>query len=278
MTEETATASDQVNSGRLIYGCMGLGGSWSDGPVRPSPTSKPRRRRSRPRWTSASRCSTMRTSTGTESPRQSLARSWPSLPGLRDRIQLQTKCGIRLNERGLETHYDLSADAIIERVNGSLERLRTDYVDVLLLHRPDPADGPRGGGGRRREADGGRQGAGAGRVQHVRARRSSSCRTAWRRPVVANQLETEPAQAGLAGEHRAGQPSGAPRTTASRTAPWNTAPGRGSPCRPTARWRAGTTPAIRLNGPRLPKSATARCWRTWHGKGTPRRRPCCWDG
>jgi predicted oxidoreductase len=58
--------------------------------------------------------------------------------GLRERIQLQTKCGIRLNERGLETHYDLSADAIVERVNGSLGRLRTDYVDILLLHRPDP--------------------------------------------------------------------------------------------------------------------------------------------
>ena len=43
---------------------------------------------------------------------------------------------------GLETHYDLSGDAIIERVNGSLERLRTDYVDVLLLHRPDPLMDP----------------------------------------------------------------------------------------------------------------------------------------
>lgn len=63
-------------------------------------------------------------------------------PGLRDRIRLQTKCGIRLNERGLQTHYDLSRDAILERVNGSLERLRTDYVDILLLHRPDPLADP----------------------------------------------------------------------------------------------------------------------------------------
>ena len=69
-------------------------------------------------------------------------RCWRRSPGLRERIRLQTKCGIRLNERGLETHYDLSGDAIIERVNGSLERLRTDYVDVLLLHRPDPLMDP----------------------------------------------------------------------------------------------------------------------------------------
>jgi predicted oxidoreductase len=59
-------------------------------------------------------------------------------PGLRGRIRLQTKCGIRVNERGLRTHYDLSREAILERVGGSLERLRTDFVDVLLLHRPDP--------------------------------------------------------------------------------------------------------------------------------------------
>ena len=63
-------------------------------------------------------------------------------PGLRERIRLQTKCGIRLNERGLETHYDLSRDSILERVNGSLKRLKTDYVDVLLLHRPDPLADP----------------------------------------------------------------------------------------------------------------------------------------
>ncbi|MCU1548575.1 MAG: aldo/keto reductase, partial [Arthrobacter sp.] len=63
-------------------------------------------------------------------------------PGLRERIRLQTKCGIRLNEQGLETHYDLSRDAILERTNESLARLRTDYVDVLMLHRPDPLMDP----------------------------------------------------------------------------------------------------------------------------------------
>ena len=59
-------------------------------------------------------------------------------PGLREKIQLQTKCGIRLAEAGRDGYYDLSKDAILDRVNGSLKRLRTDYVDVLLLHRPDP--------------------------------------------------------------------------------------------------------------------------------------------
>ncbi len=50
---------------------------------------------------------------------------------LRDKITIQTKCGIR---RGC---YDFSKEHIISAVEGSLKRLRTDYVDALLLHRPD---------------------------------------------------------------------------------------------------------------------------------------------
>jgi len=50
---------------------------------------------------------------------------------LRDKITIQTKCGIR---KGC---YDFSKEHILSAVEGSLKRLRTDYVDVLLLHRPD---------------------------------------------------------------------------------------------------------------------------------------------
>jgi predicted oxidoreductase len=52
-------------------------------------------------------------------------------PQLREQMILQTKCGIR---RG---YFDFSKDHILSAVDGSLKRLRTDYVDVLLLHRPD---------------------------------------------------------------------------------------------------------------------------------------------
>jgi len=51
--------------------------------------------------------------------------------GIRDKILIQTKCGIRSGR------YDFSKDHILEAVDGSLKRLGTDYVDVLLLHRPD---------------------------------------------------------------------------------------------------------------------------------------------
>lgn len=52
-------------------------------------------------------------------------------PSVRERMFLQTKCGIR---PGM---YDFSKKHILNAVEGSLKRLKTDYVDVLLLHRPD---------------------------------------------------------------------------------------------------------------------------------------------
>ena len=49
----------------------------------------------------------------------------------RENLIIQTKCGIR------QGRFDFSYEHIINAVNGSLERLGTDYIDVLLLHRPD---------------------------------------------------------------------------------------------------------------------------------------------
>jgi len=55
-------------------------------------------------------------------------------PSQRQSVILQTKCGI---VPGDPTYYDFSHDHIIARVEGSLRALRTDYIDILLLHRPD---------------------------------------------------------------------------------------------------------------------------------------------
>ncbi len=57
-------------------------------------------------------------------------------PGIREEILLQTKCGICQRD-GSNVYYDFSKEHILESVDGSLKRLHTDYVDVLLLHRPD---------------------------------------------------------------------------------------------------------------------------------------------
>lgn len=52
-------------------------------------------------------------------------------PSMRENIIIQTKCGIRSGR------FDFSYEHITESVNGSLKRLGTEYIDVLLLHRPD---------------------------------------------------------------------------------------------------------------------------------------------
>jgi len=56
----------------------------------------------------------------------------------RESLLLQTKCGIRPGDKPPATvRYDFSKEHIISAVEGSLRRLGTDYVDALLLHRPD---------------------------------------------------------------------------------------------------------------------------------------------
>jgi len=58
----------------------------------------------------------------------------------RNTIQLISKCGIQ-HTRGRNNtikHYDYSKDYIIWSVENSLKNLQTDYLDVLLLHRPSP--------------------------------------------------------------------------------------------------------------------------------------------
>lgn len=58
----------------------------------------------------------------------------------RDSIQLISKCGIQHTEGRPNTikHYDYSKEYIIWSVENSLKNLQTDYLDVLLLHRPSP--------------------------------------------------------------------------------------------------------------------------------------------
>ncbi len=61
---------------------------------------------------------------------------------IRKELQIITKCGIKLHsdkfpERKIKS-YDYSTDYIISSVNNSLSNFGTDYIDLLLLHRPAP--------------------------------------------------------------------------------------------------------------------------------------------
>ena len=122
-------------------------------------------------------------------------------PGLRSRVRLQTKCGVRLpgdGSTGLPApirgagsgvgRYDLSPAHVRASVEGSLRRLRTDHVELLLLHRPDPlADLPALAA--ELEALHAEGLVGAVGVSNVGAAQVTALQAHLALPVVANQLE-----------------------------------------------------------------------------------------
>jgi predicted oxidoreductase len=63
-------------------------------------------------------------------------------PSLRQQVQLITKCGIKMVSPNRPAHmvksYDTSFEHIVSSVERSLTNFETDYIDVLLIHRPDP--------------------------------------------------------------------------------------------------------------------------------------------
>lgn len=59
----------------------------------------------------------------------------------REKVQLITKCGIQMvaeSRKNKIKHYDYSKEYIIWSAEESLKKLKTDYIDVFLLHRPSP--------------------------------------------------------------------------------------------------------------------------------------------
>lgn len=63
----------------------------------------------------------------------------------RESIQLISKCGIQYPSEARPVkikHYEYGMDYIINSATNSLEKLRTEYLDLLLLHRPSPLMDP----------------------------------------------------------------------------------------------------------------------------------------
>ena len=75
-----------------------------------------------------------------------LGQAFRADPGLRNRVELVTKCGIvapcgRYADAACK-HYDTSAAHITASVEKSLRDLGADHIDLLLIHRPDPLMDP----------------------------------------------------------------------------------------------------------------------------------------
>ncbi|MFJ4694327.1 aldo/keto reductase family oxidoreductase [Streptomyces sp. NPDC088766] len=130
-----------IRDARLLYGCMGLGGSWDAKPWTAADVSHAEaavQAALEAGITAFDHADIYRYGKSEAVFGEVLARA----SGLRERILLQTKCGITLPDGARAGSYDLRGRAIVRRVEESLTRLRTDAVDVLLLHRPDPLARP----------------------------------------------------------------------------------------------------------------------------------------
>jgi predicted oxidoreductase len=116
--------------------------------------------------------------------------AFAAAPGLRDRLQIVTKCGIKLVSPQRPAHavksYDSGRDHVLASVDHSLQALRTDRIDLLLLHRPDLLMDPE------ELADTFRHLLAAGKVLHFGVSNHSPGQLALlrkRHPLVTNQVE-----------------------------------------------------------------------------------------
>ena len=126
---------------QVLYGCMGLGGDWNDTPYAASDIAFAEAAVEAALdsgFTAFDHADIYRHGKSEAVFGEVLARA----SGLRERITVQTKCGIRLAHGERPGIYDLRGQSILRRVEESLKRLRTDSIDVLLLHRPDPLADP----------------------------------------------------------------------------------------------------------------------------------------
>lgn len=131
-------AHTPIESTRIAYGCMGIGGGWSPGPLSDQ-TRKEALVTVRAALDQGINFFDHADIYGRGRCEEAFSGIWQDRPGLRQRIYLQTKCGIRWKDDppGSPQRYDFSRAHILTSVEGSLKRLKTDYVDILLLHRPD---------------------------------------------------------------------------------------------------------------------------------------------
>ena len=125
---------------RIAYGCMQLGGQWNQEPL----NAKEKRQAVKLVETALAEGINFFDHADIYmigKSEKAFSEIWKALSVSRDSVILQSKCGIRLQEMpnpGDPQRYDFSYQHIINSVEGSLNRLKTDYLDILLLHRPDP--------------------------------------------------------------------------------------------------------------------------------------------
>lgn len=124
---------------RLCAGCMGLGGGWGQGLT----LTKEHERQAQEFLDAASKLGINffdhANIYALGRAEEVFGRALRNRPDLREQIVIQSKCGIRWADDppGTPQRFDFSYENIMASVDGSLRRLGVEYLDILLLHRPD---------------------------------------------------------------------------------------------------------------------------------------------
>ncbi|MCY4746955.1 aldo/keto reductase [Pelomonas sp. UHG3] len=173
--------------GPLVYGCMALGGDWNGGPLTEADIAQAHAAIEAALSigvTLFDHADIYRRGKAEAVFGELLKRD----AGLRAKVRLQSKCGIRFGDDTAPGRFDFSADHIERSVDGILQRLGVEHIEILLLHRPDPlmqpAEVARAFG--RLKA--------AGKVGHLGVSNMHAGQMRWLQsalpePLVANQLE-----------------------------------------------------------------------------------------
>ncbi|WP_053376568.1 aldo/keto reductase [Paenibacillus sp. FJAT-27812] len=127
-----------ITTSRMVMGCMGLGGGWNQNPITEDDVKQ------------AHQAVDAALSIGINffdhadiytfgKAEIVFGQVLKERKDLREKIIIQSKCGIRFEEGpGRPGRYDFSSDYIRNSVDGILKRLGIEFIDFLLLHRPDP--------------------------------------------------------------------------------------------------------------------------------------------
>lgn len=138
MNDKIALNRHGFDASRIVLGCMGFGGGWNRNPITADDVKQ------------ANEAVDAALEAGINmfdhaniyafgKAEQVFGDVLKSRPELRERIVLQSKCGIRFEEGpGSPGRYDFSDRHIVDSVDAILGRLGVETIDILLLHRPDP--------------------------------------------------------------------------------------------------------------------------------------------
>ena len=125
------------NNSSIVFGCMGLGGTWDKNPISAVDIKKAHE------VVDAAIDAGIKVFDHADiytfgKAEQVFGELIKARPELRSLISIQSKCAIRFEDDLGPQRYDCSPEWIIKSVEKSLSRLNIEQLDILMLHRPDP--------------------------------------------------------------------------------------------------------------------------------------------